>query len=160
MSSTPLVLTDEQRVQLEGWIRRPTTPQRAVERTLIVLAVADGRKYRAIAKTLGLSRNTVRKRCRRFLKAGLAGLADQDRLGRPRRISAGERCLVIATACENPAEHDLAGHSSWSASLLARVLTASGRVAAISARGVQHPPCGRHQTAPRCLLEATDRSRL
>ncbi len=89
MPFTPLVLTGEQRQHLEDWIRRPTTPQRTVERALIVLAAADGQGQRAIARKLGLTRNTVRKWCRRFLVAGLDGLADQDRPGRPRRISAG-----------------------------------------------------------------------
>ena len=50
---------------------------------------------------------------------------------------AEERCLVVATACQQPADHGLAGHSNWSGSLLAQVLTASGRVLAISARSVQ-----------------------
>jgi transposase len=137
MHPTPLVLTDEQRCQLEDLICRPTTPQRSVERALIVLAAAAGRSYRSIAQDHRLSRNTVRKWCRRFADRGLAGLADLARPGPPRRISAEERCLVVATACEQPAEHGLAGHSNWSSSLLAQVLTASGRVLAISARSVQ-----------------------
>lgn len=137
MHPTSLVLTDEQCHQLHDLIRRPTTPQRSVERALIVLAAADGRSYRSIAQALGLSRNTVRKWCRRFTDRGVTGLVDLARPGQPRRISAEERCLVIATACQQPADHGLAGHSNWSGSLLAQVLTASGRVLAISARSVQ-----------------------
>jgi transposase len=137
MHTTPLVLTVEQRQQLEVWICRPTTPQRLVERALIVLAAADGQGSRSIARSLSLTRNTVRKWCRRFGSQGIVGLADQARPGRPRRITADERCMVIATACQEPSEHGLAGHSSWSASLLAQVLTASGRVVTISSRSVQ-----------------------
>jgi transposase len=137
MHPSPLVLTDEQRFQLETLIRRPTTPQRLVERACIVLAAAEGRRFRAIARNLGLQRATVRKWCRRFVAQGLAGLEDVPRPGRPRRISASERCLVIATACQDPEELGLGGHSSWSAALLARTLVVSGRVARISARSVQ-----------------------
>jgi putative transposase len=137
MTPTSLVLTDEQRSQLEVLVRRPTTSQRLVDRALIVLLAADRLGQRTIAQRLGLRRNTVRKWIRRFLAAGVEGLADQARPGRPRRISPEERCLVIATACQDPAEHGLAGHSSWSSVLLAQVLVASGRVAAISARSVQ-----------------------
>jgi len=137
MSPTPLVLTDEQRGELEGLVRRPTTAQRAVERALIVMLAAEGLGQGTIASRLGLRRNTVRKWIRRFAQRGLEGLADRERPGRPRRISAEARCLVIATACQEPAEHDLPGHSSWSARLLAQALIASGRVAAISARSVQ-----------------------
>ncbi len=149
MPFAPLVLTGEQRQHLEDWIRRPTTPQRTVERALIVLAAADGQGQRAIARRLGLTRNTVRKWCRRFLVAGLDGLADQDRPGRPRRISAGERCLVIATACQDPSEHDLAGHSSWSASLLAQILVVSGRGGGDQRpKRAADPAPGGHQAAP------------
>jgi transposase len=137
MHPLPLVLTAEQRRQLEDLICRPTTPQRLVERALIVLAAADGQGYRSIAQGHHLSRNTVRKWCRRFAGHGLAGLADLARPGQPRRITAEERCLVIATACQEPSEHGLAGHSNWSGSLWAQALTASGRVISISARSVQ-----------------------
>ncbi len=57
--------------------------------------------------------------------------------GPTRVISASERCLVIATACEDPQTHGLAGHSSWSAALLAQLLTLSGRITRISTRSVQ-----------------------
>lgn len=48
MRSSSLVLTDEQRRQLEDLVRRPTTPQRSVWRALIVLAAADRQGYRSI----------------------------------------------------------------------------------------------------------------
>jgi len=137
MHSSPLVLTDEQRHHLESVRRRPTAPQRLVERALIVLAAADGRPLRAIARDMGLRRATVRKWCRRFACEGIAGLADSARPGRPRLISASQRCLVIATACEDPQAHGLGGHSNWSGSLLAQVLTLTGRITRISARSVQ-----------------------
>ena len=44
---------------------------------------------------------------------------------------------MVAAACQDPADHELAGHSSWSGSLLAQVLVLSGLVSAISARSVQ-----------------------
>jgi transposase len=137
MHPSPLVLTDEQRHHLEAVIHRPTAPQRAVERALMVLAAAQGRPLRAIARDMGSSRATVRKWCRRFAVDGISGLDDGARPGRPRIISAGERCLVIATACEDPETHGLAGHSSWSAGLLAQLLTLSGRITTISTRSVQ-----------------------
>jgi putative transposase len=137
MHTTPLVLTVEQRQRLEALLRRPTAAQRLVERALIVLAASDGRPLRAIARDLAMRPATVRKWCRRFELRGIDGLQDRARSGRPRCISASDRCLVIATACQDPAEHGLAGHSNWSASLLAQVLSLSGQVAKISSRSVQ-----------------------
>jgi transposase len=102
-----------------------------------VLDGATGCSIQETAEHLGLTRNTVRRWRRRFILNGLKGLQDQPRPGRPRRITAEERCLVVATACQDPVEHELAGHSSWSGSLLAQVLVLSGLVSAISARSVQ-----------------------
>lgn len=136
MHPTPLVLTAEQRHHLETVIRRPTSSQRAVERALIVLDAADGYSVRQTAGRLGIARNTVRTWRRRFLLHGIAGLEDQGRPGRPRQITAEERCLVVATACQQPVDHGLPGHSSWSGSLLAQALGLSG-ILTISARTVQ-----------------------
>ena len=137
MHLPPLVLTTQQRDQLESVLRRPTSTQRAVERALIVFDGVAGRSLQETADRLGFTRNTVRKWRRRFILEGISGLEDQRRPGRPRRITAEERCLVLATACQDPAPHGLAGHSSWNASLLAQALVLSGMVAAISARSVQ-----------------------
>lgn len=137
MHLPPLVLTTHQRGQLETVLRRPTSPQRVVERALIVIDGAAGCSLSETAEHLGLTRNTVRKWRRRFIVNGVDGLQDQARCGRPRRITPEERCLVVATACQDPADHELAGHSSWSGSLLAQVLVLSGLVSAISARSVQ-----------------------
>lgn len=111
-----LVLSQQQRQQLLAIASRPTSHQRTVERSLI-LDAADGQSVRAIAKSLRLARNTVRKWIRRFTVRGISGLEDQHRSGRPRRITPDERCRPIATACQEPADHGLAGHSTWSASL-------------------------------------------
>jgi putative transposase len=137
MHLPPLVLTTQQRDQLETVLRRSTSTQRAVERALIVLEGAGGRSLPETAERLGLTRNTIRKWRRRFILNGVDGLHDRPRCGRPRRITAEERCLVVAAACQDPADHELAGHSSWSGSPLAQVLVLSGLVSAISARSVQ-----------------------
>jgi transposase-like protein len=54
------------------------------ERARIVLACAEpGSGVARVAAELGSTRMTVRKWRRRFAEAGLAGLADHDRPGRP-----------------------------------------------------------------------------
>ena len=81
-TAAPLALTDDDRAELARWSqgRLPWL----VERARIVLACAEpGSGVARVAAELGLSRMTVRKWRRRFGEAGIAGLADHDRPGRP-----------------------------------------------------------------------------
>ena len=137
MRSTTLVVSADQARHLEAIIARHISPQRLVLRASLVLLVAAGHPIRAAARRRGCRPSTVRKWCRRFAADGVAGLADASRPGRPRRITPAERCSVIATACAAPEDYGLEGISVWSGRLLARAVTASGRVAHISARSVQ-----------------------
>ena len=80
--AVPLVLADEDRVVLSGWLEGGL-PWLA-ERARIVLACAEpGSGVARVAAELGSTRTTVRKWRRRFAEEGLAGLADHDRPGRP-----------------------------------------------------------------------------
>jgi transposase len=84
MSQTaePLMLTDEDRAELARWLEEGSGWR--VERARIVLACAEpGSGVARVAAQLGSTKMTVRKWRRRFTEAGLAGLADHDRPGRP-----------------------------------------------------------------------------
>jgi transposase-like protein/transposase len=84
MSQTakPLMLADDDRAELARW-SRGGSPMLA-ERARIVLACAEpGSGVARVAAQLGSTRMTVRKWRRRFAEAGLPGLADHDRPGRP-----------------------------------------------------------------------------
>jgi len=81
-SAAPLALTDDDRAELARW-SQGSSPMLA-ERAKIVLACAEpGSGVARVAGQLGLTRMTVRKWRRRFAEAGLGGLADNDRPGRP-----------------------------------------------------------------------------
>jgi transposase len=81
-TAAPLALTDDDRAELARW-SQGRLPWLA-ERARIVLACAEpGSGVARVAAELGLSRMTVRKWRRRFGEAGIAGLADHDRPGRP-----------------------------------------------------------------------------
>ncbi len=84
-----VTLTASQRRVLEGRVRRPTAQQRELVRARIVLAAADGQQNTQIAGRLGVAVNTVSKWRKRFVEAGLAGLGDRKRPGRPRRFPLG-----------------------------------------------------------------------
>jgi transposase len=81
-TAEPLVLAGDDRAELARW-SRGGSPMLA-ERARIVLACAEpGSGVARVAAQLGSTRMTVRKWRRRFAEAGLAGLADHDRPGRP-----------------------------------------------------------------------------
>jgi transposase len=81
-TAAPLVLSDEDRTELARW-SQDGSPMLA-GRARIVLACAEpGSGVARVAADLGLTRMTVRKWRTRFAEAGLAGLADHDRPGRP-----------------------------------------------------------------------------
>jgi len=81
-----LVLTPEQREQLEGMASSRSLPAGLVSRVRIILMRAAGKTNRAIAAQLGLAEATVGQWRRRFLDQGIAGLHDELRPGRPRSI--------------------------------------------------------------------------
>jgi transposase len=81
-----VVLSDQERDQLERWTRRRTSAQALALRARIVLLAADGLKNTEIAERLGISRPPVTKWRRRFVEHRLDGLTDEPRPGRPRTI--------------------------------------------------------------------------
>ena len=80
-------LTDEDRETLEGLTRRTTAAVGLVRRARIVLRAAAGVPLDRIARELGVRRNVVRTWVDRYGEAGLAGLQDRPRPGRPRAFS-------------------------------------------------------------------------
>jgi transposase-like protein len=75
----PLVITDEERVELQRRVRAHTTPQPTAQRARIVLLAADGLPNRQIAPMVGMNQHTVAQWRRRFEAEGLAGLQDRQR---------------------------------------------------------------------------------
>jgi transposase len=98
-----VVLTDDERETLERWARRPKSAQALALRCRIVLACADGGTNVAIAKKLGVNRDTVGKWRRRFLEARLDGLHDEPRPGAPRTVTDNDvERVIVKTLEETP----------------------------------------------------------
>src|SRR4051794_13755497 len=103
-----VVLDDDEREQLEGWMRRRSSAQALALRARIVLLAADGLKNTAIASRLEVDHATVRKWRNRFAELRLDGLSDEPRPGRPRTISDRQVEDVIVRTLEttpNAATH-------------------------------------------------------
>src|SRR5437764_1977144 len=102
-----IVLTATEQQELSKWERAATTPQRLARRARIILGSAAGLGTRRLAQQQHLSRTTVQRWRARFLAAGCDGLQDRPRRGRPRVLAPTTRALVVALACERPADRGL-----------------------------------------------------
>jgi transposase len=96
-----VVLSDEEREQLESWARRPKSAQALAQRSRIVLAAAEGLKNTEISRRLSLDQKTVRKWRSRFAGDRLDGLVDEPRPGKPRTISDAQVEEVIVKTLES-----------------------------------------------------------
>src|ERR1700716_529806 len=93
--------------KLSAWLRAGTTPQRLVRRARLILGSAAGLGSRALARQEQMSRTTVRRWLARFMGKRCDGLQDRPRSGRPLAITPTTRALVVALACERPADRDV-----------------------------------------------------
>ncbi len=96
-----VVLTDDERAQLQAWARRPKSAQALALRSRIVLAAADGLGNTTVAAKLGITVTTARKWRSRFVADRLDGLTDEPRPGRPRTVSDEQVEAVITRTLES-----------------------------------------------------------
>ena len=158
-----LVLSTEQRAELESWARRRNTAQALASRARIILACADGGNNKAVAGRLGLSRLTVGRWRARFIGSGVDGLLDEPRPGAPRKISdaAVEKAVTLTLESKpRDATHwstrSLAKRVGLSRSSVARIWRAFGLRP--PTRGASHhgPGLSREDLSDLVLARADD----
>lgn len=79
-----IVLSAEERNQLQGYARSRALPHALMRRAKVVLLSAEGHSNSAIAEALDLAKPTVGVWRDRFIAQGIAGLYGEARAGRPR----------------------------------------------------------------------------
>jgi transposase len=121
-SVEPLVLTDEERTELERRLRAGTTSHRDRRRAEVVLLAADGVPGSRIAPRVGLSPQSVSKWRLRFRDYGLPGLEDAERSGRPLVYGPTDRLVLMAKVTEEHPEFS----SQWSHSELQSAMADAG----------------------------------
>lgn len=109
-------LEDEDRAELERLVGAHSSERRLVDRARVVLMSADGSAVPAICERTGMSQKSVSKWRGRFAEAGIDGLRDAQRPGRPRIYDASARIAVTALACAKPED----GSTNWSVRSLSR----------------------------------------
>ena len=126
-----VVLSEEQRVELERRAAAYSGPFREVVRAKAILYAAEGATNQEIAERLDVSRQAVSDWRRRFCHEGLQGLEEKPRSGRPRRFPPAQVAEVKALACELPLENGVP-LSRYSSTEIAREAVTRGIVAEIS----------------------------
>jgi transposase-like protein len=86
-----IVLSDEERVELEHRAASDSRPYRDVQRAKLVLYAAEGLTNSEIAGRLGVAPEVVGRWRRRFYEQRLEGLRDRKPAGRARRFPPGGR---------------------------------------------------------------------
>jgi transposase len=92
-----IVLSENEREELEHITRSTSLPAGMVRRAKIVLLSADGATHRDIAETVSVSLPIVGYWRHRFHENGLAGLYDAPRPGRPRTHDEDEVARLLRT---------------------------------------------------------------
>jgi transposase len=119
-----VVLSTEQRAELEKLARGRKVPARVVERARIVLLASAGKQNQEIAEICGVTRQTAGLWRRRFVEKGIAGiLKDAPRVGRRRSI--GEE--VIAEIVRKTTQETPTAGTHWSTRSMAKVMGLSPR---------------------------------
>ena len=100
-----LVLTEEERVELQRLARRRKTAQAIALRARIILECASGKTNASVSEELGVTRATVGKWRRRFVERRVDGLPDEARPGVPRTVTDEDVERVVTLTLETKPEN-------------------------------------------------------
>lgn len=95
-------MTEKEIKTIEQLSHSRTAQSRQVERARIIQWASKGQKAHQIAARLGVTGKTVRNWLTRFNEAGLAGLGDEARAGRPPTYCSEDISLVVTIALTKP----------------------------------------------------------
>jgi len=122
-------LTETERAQLLGLIKKGKLSARKVTRAHILLQASDGVIDDLIAASLHVGRTTVERTRRRFVEGNLERALNEDpRPGGKRKLDEKQEAFLIATACSTPPH----GRKEWTMQLLAEELVRLQQVESIS----------------------------
>ena len=106
-------LTGEQLVELQRLLRMRSTPIGVHKRVHLIWQLAAGASLAEASDWVGLHYTNAHRWGRRFLAAGVAGLRDRPKSGRPRDYGHQETTEILKVATARPADLGL-GFTTWS----------------------------------------------
>ena len=116
--ATRIVLTGEERADLEGVARSTKSEHRARQRARIVLMASNGAATREIARTVGCTIGTASKWRVRYAARRMPGLDETGERGAEPKYGPGHDARILALLDEKPPQ----GYANWSGPLLSKAL--------------------------------------
>jgi transposase len=116
--ATLVVLTEEERAELERLARSSKSEHRLRQRAQIVLLAAQGLATRAVARRVGCTTGTASKWRVRYAADRLAGLEETGNRGAEPKYTVETGRRILAVLDKSPP----AGHGRWTAPLIAAAL--------------------------------------
>jgi len=118
LKATPIILTDQERTELESLARSTKTEHRTRMKAQIVLMAAEGSATRAIGRTLGCTTGTASKWRVRYAEDRLAGFSEAGERGAaPKYDEKTDRRILTLLNREAPE-----GYANWTGPLIAKAL--------------------------------------
>jgi transposase len=127
-------LTDEDRAELEGFIRRGKANARNITRAHVLLKSAEGWSIERLAETFEVSTATVSNVRKRYREGGLSRvLQDKVQKNRRRALAGAQEAVLVALACSPVPD----GHDHWTVRMLQSKLVELGVVERLGHATVQ-----------------------
>jgi transposase/transposase-like protein len=117
-AATPIILTSEERAELEGLARSTKTEHRTRLKAQIVLMAAEGAATRAIGRALGCTTGTASKWRVRYASDRLAGFSETGHRGAEAKYGIETDRRILALLDTAPPE----GYANWTGPLIAKAL--------------------------------------
>ena len=118
LEATPIILTEAERVELDGLVRSRKTEHRLRQRARIVLLVADRTPTRAIGRKVGCTTGTASKWWVRYAERRLAGLDETGNRGNTPKYTTDTTRRILRVLDLRPPD----GHGRWTGPLIAKAL--------------------------------------
>lgn len=129
-----LKLTDAERAELEGFIRRGKANARNITRAHLLLKSAEGWSITQLAETFRVSQATVSNVRARYRAGGVERvLKDKVQQNRRRALSGAGEAVLVAIACSPVPD----GHDHWTVRMLQSKLVELGVVEQLGHATVQ-----------------------
>lgn len=148
-------LTDEERQEVEGFVRRGKANARSLTRAHVLLKDAEGWTIARLSEAFHVSPATVSNIRQRYREGGIhAVLSDKKQQKRRRALSGAAEAMLVAVACSPVPD----GHDHWTVRMIRDKLVELGVVDQVS-HGTVHNAMKKMNLSPGSASSGASRKR-